>query len=1151
MQYDSLSSHIFNVDENNNNTGSTFEVRKNGSATQRLLRVNEQGDFKLWKFADGATDTTGATGFDWISSTGSLGIGTTTPSGKLDVRGTINAYNFFIARDVSSPSSIIIEDTNTTTNYRNRIKLSNSTNTEKVGVMSAQSAQLGATAGDVSVQAVFKSFNNNNSYLQILDQRDSNGSTWTTGHKRLEFGTDSVRMSYIAQNLNENYGLEIGSSGHGGNGADFASQPWISMKKAASGFGPGAVELYHGNAGTSSLKFQTLSDGVNITGNMEADSADVTGNLVVGTFKTSTYGESSLESKSPIHIIETVDAGTNNTLLTLETVQADISNTPNKQNIDFRTQDENNGINLARISSAVDHGTNGGTYGSLSPHGEACSNLIFGTTNQGSYGEKMIITGRGSVGIGLLNPAAKLDVAGDIKLSGIIDQNGTGTNDFEGQIDCNKDVKTTASGKGFYAFGGGSDYLTMTHDGAGGHIDSSDQLEIATPTFRVMSGNRAETMISSYQNERVDLYFDNAVRFKTTSTGASLPGTTRAIEAIANNQPFVDNSKLHVAEINFAQGNATTDSAAIRYVSTADGVRNRSALDFTISDDYSNVASSADKFRFRFDPTGTTVNSGNEYSLVEIYAKANGSTMMDLTPSPGGSSNVKSDVFTGSLTGNADTATTLSATLTVAKGGTGTTSFADKSVIISQDSGTDTLAAVTMSTAGQLLIGGTSGPAAATLTAGNGIDITNANNSITITAETASSSNPGVAKFSTANFLVSSGNVTIKDSGVATAEIANNAVTFAKMQNVGANTIMGRMAVGTSDAKALTAAEARGVLNVANGADNYNSFNIRSMTAAGVGESAVQGIGSNDTITFRGGGATTVTRAGGQILVSSTNSTYTAGKGINLTGGSEFSIKGTVREYTRQKIGSKNGYYADFNKDSLGARHYGDYFALYNSLSTTLVSAIFQPAIDADSAVTEASNNKHKSVLSGLWSAKVAKTTPTESTELTSKYYVDQEVSAVKQKLSAATFGRNSRLGTGTSVNPTQLSSCSASRNSVGDYTITIDNDVRHGTSGHGHIVASLNANAIQYVAGDEGGTIHNTTSTNEFTYNYADPRGYIITAYPSTVEGFTGTFHVRTYKLSTDGGYIPGGSGGYHVQHPTMELVDIPFSVIIYNGEG
>ena len=74
------------------------------------------------------------------------------------------------------------------------------------------------------------------------------------------------------------------------------------------------------------------------------------------------------------------------------------------------------------------------------------------------------------------------------------------------------------------------------------------------------------------------------------------------------------------------------------------------------------------------------------------------------------------------------------ASLAVAQGGTGATSFADKAVIITQDTGTDTLAAAAMDANGELLIGGTSGPAVATLTAGSNITITNADGAITIAA---------------------------------------------------------------------------------------------------------------------------------------------------------------------------------------------------------------------------------------------------------------------------------------------------------------------------------------------------------------------------------------------------------------------------------
>ena len=76
-------------------------------------------------------------------------------------------------------------------------------------------------------------------------------------------------------------------------------------------------------------------------------------------------------------------------------------------------------------------------------------------------------------------------------------------------------------------------------------------------------------------------------------------------------------------------------------------------------------------------------------------------------------------------TGTISAGTWSGTAIAVNKGGTGATAFADKAVIITQDSGTDTLAAVAMSTNGQLLIGGTSGPAVATLTAGSNVSISN------------------------------------------------------------------------------------------------------------------------------------------------------------------------------------------------------------------------------------------------------------------------------------------------------------------------------------------------------------------------------------------------------------------------------------------
>ncbi len=90
-------------------------------------------------------------------------------------------------------------------------------------------------------------------------------------------------------------------------------------------------------------------------------------------------------------------------------------------------------------------------------------------------------------------------------------------------------------------------------------------------------------------------------------------------------------------------------------------------------------------------------------------------------------------------------------------------------------------------------------------TAGEGIDISSG----VISGEDASATNKGIAKFNTANFANSGGDITIKDGGVALAEMANLA----------ADKIIGRAnGAGTGVPTALTATQVRTIINVENGA---------------------------------------------------------------------------------------------------------------------------------------------------------------------------------------------------------------------------------------------------------------------------------------------------------------------------------------------
>ena len=178
-------------------------------------------------------------------------------------------------------------------------------------------------------------------------------------------------------------------------------------------------------------------------------------------------------------------------------------------------------------------------------------------------------------------------------------------------------------------------------------------------------------------------------------------------------------------------GVGNMNSFTISDGSSSETISDGNTITFTGTSNEVEVAvSSTDTVTFSLPATINAATSGNAATATALATARNiGGVSFD------GTGNIDlPGVNTAGNQNTSGTAAGLSATLAVASGGTGATSFADKSVIITQDSGTDTLAAVAMDANGELLIGGTSGPAVATLTAGSNITITNADGSITIAA---------------------------------------------------------------------------------------------------------------------------------------------------------------------------------------------------------------------------------------------------------------------------------------------------------------------------------------------------------------------------------------------------------------------------------
>ena len=290
------------------------------------------------------------------------------------------------------------------------------------------------------------------------------------------------------------------------------------------------------------------------------------------------------------------------------------------------------------------------------------------------------------------------------------DQTFSGNKTFSAAITASGDI----SGSGTGSFGaiqmndtnvlsfGDSQDLAIYHDGSNSYIEDvgTGQLKIIGGTAVNILSPNDESMGVFTANGGVDLYFNDTKKFETQIGGVNVTG---AITASGN----------------ISSSGTVTAAAAVLTTADINGGTVDGITSLTATGDLDIGAHELRAETFQSDiATGTAPFTVASTTAVTNLQSATATTLHTAR-------NINGVSFNGSANITVTAAgSTLSDTVTVAKGGTGATSFADKSVIITQDSGTDTLAAVAMSTNGQLLIGGTNGPAVAVPTGGDGLTVT-------------------------------------------------------------------------------------------------------------------------------------------------------------------------------------------------------------------------------------------------------------------------------------------------------------------------------------------------------------------------------------------------------------------------------------------
>ena len=253
-------------------------------------------------------------------------------------------------------------------------------------------------------------------------------------------------------------------------------------------------------------------------------------------------------------------------------------------------------------------------------------------------------------------------------------------------------------------------------------VDNANRLTLTASALYPATNNQIDLGTSSLEFK--DAYFDGTVTAD--AFAGPLTGNADTATALATGRTIGMTGDVVWTSASFTGAGNVTGSATIQ----ADAVESGMLNDNIISGQTEISSGLADADELLYSDGGVLKRVGLDTLSTKILTGNAASATILATPRA-----INGVDFDGSAAITVTAAgSTLSDTVPVSKGGTNATSLADKAVLITQDSGTDTVSAAAMSTNGQLLIGGTSGPAVSTLTEGSNITITNADGTITIAA---------------------------------------------------------------------------------------------------------------------------------------------------------------------------------------------------------------------------------------------------------------------------------------------------------------------------------------------------------------------------------------------------------------------------------